>query len=270
MLNISIVLYHPDWQQVNRLLEELLQAQSVRRIYLLDNSEEDTGLSCLRHQRVHYAHQQSNLGYGRAHNIAIRDSIYFHTPLHLVLNADVWISHPDLDTLCQFMQSHKEVGSLIPKVVYPNGQLQYACKLLPTPWDVFARRFLPATWNERRNRRYELGDSGYDHPMNVPYMSGCFMLMRTEAVQEARLFDERYFMYPEDIDLTRTIHRQWLTLYWPGVTIIHDHAQASYHSRRMTWVHIYNMCLYFNKWGWLFDRERRIMNRLTLESIHSS
>lgn len=93
------------------------------------------------------------------------------------------------------------------------------------------------------------------------------MLLRTEAVLKARLFDERYFMYPEDIDLTRTIHRDYLTIFFPDVTVVHDHARESYHSWHMTWVHMVNMCRYFNKWGWLFDKERRVMNRLTLKSL---
>lgn len=268
MLNISIVLYNPDWTQVNRLCEELLQAQCVRKIYLVDNSaKRREGEKAIGQEDVKVKYiwnEGKNLGYGRAHNIAIRQSVRWKTPYHLVINADVWISAQDLDILHQFMKQTPEVGSLMPKVVYPDGRLQYLCKLLPTPLDVFSRRFLPAFLARRRNARYELRSTGYDRPMNVPYLSGCFMLLRTEAVLKARLFDERYFMYPEDIDLTRTIHRDYLTLYYPAVTIIHDHVQASYHSWRMTWIHMRELCKYFNKWGWIFDSERRRFNRETL------
>ena len=89
------------------------------------------------------------------------------------------------------------------------------------------------------------------------------MFMRTQAALQAHLFDERYFLYPEDVDLTRTIHRDWLTIYWPAVTIVHHHAKGSYRSWRLLWVHIVNMCRYFNKWGWFFDRERRLFNKLS-------
>ena len=91
------------------------------------------------------------------------------------------------------------------------------------------------------------------------------MFLRTEAVLKARLFDERYFMYPEDIDLTRTIHRDYITLYWPQITIIHNHERGSYKNPHLLKVHIKNMCLYFNKWGWFCDKERRLFNRLTLQ-----
>jgi len=273
MLNVSIVLYNSDWTQVTNLCEELLRATCVRKVYLIDNSakkregERARGREGERAigregEKVKYIwNEGKNLGYGKAHNIAIRESVKWKTPYHLVINPDVWIKAEDLDELYHFMETHPEVGDLLPRVVYPNGDLQYLCKLIPTPLDVFGRRFLPAWMMRRRNARYELHASGYDRPMNVPYLSGCFMLLKTEAVLKARLFDERYFMYPEDVDLSRTIHRDYLTLYYPGVTIIHDHARASYHSWRMTWIHSVQMCKYFMKWGWWIDKERRRMNK---------
>ena len=267
MFNVSIVLYKPDMAQVMTLCAEVLRAEKLRSIYLLDNSSEP--VTCNEWpNRVKYIFNNTNLGYGAAHNIAIRRSIYEHTLCHLVMNSDIQVHAEDLDNLHDFIKKNPQVGSVMPKVVYPDGQLQYLCKLLPTPLDVFGRRFLPAWLMKSRNRRYELRDSGYNRMLNVPYLSGCFMFLRTEAVRQARLFDERYFMYPEDIDLTRTIHRDWLTLFLPDITIVHDHARASYKSLRMTWIHIVNMCRYFNKWGWFFDRERRIVNRLTLGQIY--
>ena len=265
MLNVSIVTYCPDWQgEVLPLVEELQKVQALHRVYIVDNSPEPFAIRVS--DRVQYIHTGKNLGYGRAHNIAIRDSIYDQVPLHLVMNSDILVKAEDIDTLCAFMQSQPAVGQLMPRVVNPDGELQHLCKMLPTPLDVFGRRFLPAAWMRKRNARYELHDADYSRPMNVPYLSGCFMLLRTEAVQKARLFDERYFMYPEDIDLTRTIHRDYLTLYYPAITIVHNHKKASYQSWRMLWVHIVNMCRYFNKWGWLFDAERRQFNTETERS----
>jgi len=267
MLNISIVLYRPDVQQVTRLVHELTQVKCLRTIYLLDNSPTPSDELNTLGDKTTYIFNNANLGYGAAHNIAIRESVYHETPFHLVMNADIVVKATDIDHLLHFMQHYPKVGQLMPRVVYPDGSLQYLAKLLPTPLDVFGRRFLPARWMRRRNERYELRASGYNKPMNVPYLSGCFMFLRTKAVLEAHLFDERYFMYPEDIDLTRTIHRNWLTLYYPGVTIIHDHAKGSYHSLRLLWIHLVNMCRYFNKWGWFFDAERRLYNRLTLRGF---
>lgn len=265
MLNISIVTYCPRWEEeVNPLIEELLRSTYLHCIYIVDNSPADNRQYAKQDDKVKYIFTGRNLGYGRAHNIALRESIYDKIPFHLVINSDILVKAEDIDLLCQFMQSNPMVGQLMPRVVGPQGDMQHLCKLLPAPIDVFGRRFLPKRWIQRRNARYELHAADYTRPMNIPYLSGCFMLLRTEAALKARLFDERYFMYPEDIDLTRTIHRDYLTLYYPAVTIVHNHAQASYKSLRMLWVHIVNMCRYFNKWGWLFDTERSRYNRETV------
>ena len=264
MLNVSIVLYHPNWQEVINLTHVMLQCSHVHHIYWIDNSPQETSNPPIDSNKVYYQHSSRNLGYGAAHNLAIRESIYDDIPFHLVINPDIILPVDALDIMLQFVAEHPEVGALMPRVQYPNGQLQYLCKLLPTPWDVFSRRFLPKRWISKRNSRYEMHASGYDKLMNIPYLSGCCMLLRTSCVQQVRLFDERFFMYPEDMDLTRRIHRDYLTVFFPYVTIIHNHERASYKSLKMLWIHIINMCKYFNKWGWLIDKERQLFNQTAI------
>lgn len=282
MLNISIVLYHPDWNQVNELTRSLLAYPHVHRIYWIDNSpnpqspisNSEASNSEASHipypisnseASITYLPNPKNIGYGAAHNIAIRESIYDDIPFHLVINPDIIIAPDTLEILMNFIQQHPQVGCVSPKVIYPNGELQYLCKLLPTPLDVFGRRFLPKAWMKKRNERYELRQSGYNQPMNIPYLSGCFMLLRTSALQKVKLFDERFFMYPEDVDLTRRLHQQYLTVFYPQTTIVHNHAKQSYHSIRMLWIHATNMCKYFNKWGWFCDQERKRINQNTIK-----
>ena len=272
MLNISIVLYHPKWEQeVLPLVKELLCVKCLRKIYLLDNSEERYEKVPLKSEelcpgakpnKVRYMYMGVNLGYGRAHNIALRESAYYKTEFHLVMNSDVRVQAEDIDAMHERMIANPQIGQLMPRVVGIDGKQQYLAKRLPSPLDVFGRRFLPGWMMARRNKRFELRDLDLERPVNAPYLSGCFMFLRTKAAVEAGLFDERYFMYPEDIDLTRTIHRNYLTLYYPEWTIVHAHAQASYKNKHMLWVHIQNMCRYFNKWGWLIDKERHTFNNL--------
>ena len=265
MLNISIVLYQPDWKQVADITNVILQFEQVNHIFWIDNSPVEQSNLPIHSSKITYRHNTHNLGYGTAHNIALRESIYDDIPYHLVVNSDIILTKEALETMLNFMIQNPEVGSLMPKVVYPNGQLQYLCKLLPTPVDVFGRRFLPQKLINQRNQTYEMRTSGYDKIMNIPYLSGCFMLLRTKAVQQAKLFDERFFMYPEDMDLTRRIHRNYLTVYFPHATIIHNHEKASYKSLKMLWIHAINMCRYFNKWGWFFDKERDLFNNTAIQ-----
>jgi len=274
VLNISIVLYKPKWEEeVLPLVRELLRVKSLRKIYLLDNTEstfrkaetaaqKETLAKQFGTEKLRYMAMEANLGYGKAHNVALRESAYYRTDLHLVMNSDIQVKAEDIDEMHDWMIVHPEVGQLMPKVINPDGSQQYLAKRLPAPIDVFGRRFLPAWMIAKRNKRYELRDLDLNRPVNAPYLSGCFMLLRTTAAVEAGLFDERFFMYPEDIDLTRRIHRNYLTLYYPQWTIVHAHEKASFKNKHMLRIHIQNMCRYFNKWGWLFDPERRLFNDL--------
>jgi GT2 family glycosyltransferase len=74
-------------------------------------------------------------------------------------------------------------------------------------------------------------------------------------------------MYPEDIDLTRRIHQYYKTMFYPYVSIIHEHGQGSYKSLKLLWIHISNMVKYFNKWGWFFDVDRKRINKKVLSQL---
>lgn len=98
MLNISIVLYYPDWKQVADLTTVMLKSKYVSRIYWIDNSPNVTHELPICSDKIEYVFNNKNLGYGAAHNIAIRESIYDDIPLHLVINPDILLNAQDLDT----------------------------------------------------------------------------------------------------------------------------------------------------------------------------
>ena len=155
----------------------------------------------------------------------------------------------------------------MPKIIYPNGEIQFLCKLLPTPIDLFLRRFVPSSFAKNSIAFNQLEFTGYSRIMEVPYLSGCFMFLRLESLKDVGLFDERYFMYPEDIDLTRRINEKYKTMFYPKAEVIHNHAKESYKSLKMLRIHTVNMIKYFNKWGWLFDKKREITNKRILKQF---
>lgn len=267
MLNVSIVLYNSDIKEVNSLIKVLRASSSVCDIFLVDNSEQEN--TTLDNLPVTYIFNGKNIGYGAAHNIAIRQTLAKNIPYHLVVNSDISFQSESIGQLIDFMDNHKDIGSLMPKIFYPNKKIQYLCKLIPTPLDLFGRRFLPNKWMQKRIERFELQQFGYNKIINVPYLSGCFMLLRSEALKEVGLFDERFFMYPEDIDLTRRIREQYRTVFYPEVSVVHNHAQGSYKSKKLLWIHIINIVRYFNKWGWFCDDKRKQINAETLNQFQN-
>lgn len=236
----------------------MIKSKVVSEILLIDNSPSET--NDFQNLPVTYIFSGKNIGYGAAHNIAIRKTIENDIPYHLVVNPDIAFEPAILAKIERFMNNNSDIGLLMPKILYPTGEIQYLCKLIPTPFDLIFRRFLPEKWTRKRTEKFELRSSGYNQIMDVPYLSGCFMFLQSEALKEVGLFDERFFMYPEDIDLTRRIHRKYRTVFYPEVEVIHHHAQGSYVNGKLLYIHISNMIKYFNKWGWIFDKERREIN----------
>lgn len=274
MLTASIVLYNTPYEQINMVLESVSKSSCVQTLYIIDNSPTERNKqyfeNCSLKENIEYIPHE-NTGYGSSHNIAIKKAIECGSDYHVVLNPDIYFDEDVLSNLIGYMENNKDVGYILPKVIYPDGELQYLCKLLPTPFDLIFRRFLPKTKCIRKmNDRYELRMSGYDKIMNPPCLSGCFMFLRLATIKEHNLFfDESFFMYCEDFDLMRRIHKVSKTVYYPKVTIVHDHAKASYKSRKMLLAHIKSAVHYFNKWGWVFDKERRVMNKRILGEINN-
>ncbi len=264
MINVSIVTYHTSEDELSACLDSILASAEVSRIDIIDNGSEprlkDFCETNYPGGRVTYTASANN-GYGAGHNISISKSLNEATAYHLVMNSDVYFEPGTLETCVKYMDSHPDVGQLIPRVTFPDGSYQPVCHPLPTPFDLLIHRFAPRKLSAKFRQRYEMRCYDMSRPLNVPYHHGCFMLLRVTALKDVGLFDERFFMYPEDIDLTRRVHRRYKTIYYPGATIVHAHRAESRVNMRMLRIHAVNMLRYFAKWGFIFDKERRRFNR---------
>lgn len=273
MLTASIVLFNTPKNQLSTVMKAVIDSSCIQILYIIDNSLNDKWRIIEKEYlesniKIRYIHN-ANLGYGASHNLAMQEAIEAGSDYHIVLNPDIYFASNVLNELINYMDNNIDVGYVLPKVTYPNGELQYLCKLLPTPFDLIFRRFLPKTkLITKLNDHYELKFSGYDKIINPPCLSGCFMFMRLSTLKNNNLFfDDNYFMYCEDFDLIRRIHRFAKTVYYPNATIIHNHAKESYKNRKMLITHIKSAIRYFNKFGWFFDKERKLMNNKILQEI---
>lgn len=270
-LSASIVLYNTKIDELKRVIDSYFAYIGEKQLFLVDNSPTDSLKEIVKiypNNDIYYIFNNKNMGYGKAHNIAIKKSIEQGLSYHIILNPDIIIEKGSLEKLTEYMEQHPEVGNIMPKIIYPNGELQYLCKLLPSPIDLIFRRFIPIKrWKDAINERYELHSFGYDKIKNIPNLSGCFMFLRTEALKRVGLFDENIFMYLEDIDLNRRIHSKYKTIYYPDAIVIHEHQKESYKNRKLLKAHIQSAIYYFNKYGWLFDKERITINKNVLKDL---
>ena len=268
-IHASIVLYNNKKDLLEDAVNSFLSIKLDIKLYLIDNSKTDElrYLAAL-DNRIEYIFNNKNIGFGPAHNIALKKSIENEVDYHLVLNPDVYFDKGVVEELVQYMNINTDVANVIPQVYYPNGDLQRLCKMLPTPIDFFVRRFIPVENILRKvNARFELHDCGYNKEMNIPSLSGCFMLLRVKHLEQIGLFDEKIFLYMEDLDLNRRLYMKYRTIFYPHVSITHVHARESHKRKTQLMLHIRSTLYYFNKWGWFFDSDRRKINKMLLKSI---
>ncbi|WP_028298791.1 glycosyltransferase family 2 protein [Olivibacter sitiensis] len=264
----AIVLYENNEREVQNTIASCLASAFLKRLYLVDNSKTDRLRFLATDGRIEYLHNEKNRGFGGGHNIAIEESSRLGVAYHLILNPDVYFSEEVIPALVTFMESNHRVGMVMPKVVYPDGRIQRLCKLLPTPVDLFLRRFLPVEKGLlERQKQYELWAYDYDRVMDIPNLSGCFMFMRSEVFEKVGQFDDRYFMYMEDLDLVRRIGTQYDTVCYPFVSVFHIYKRGSYVDLRLLLLHLASAVRYFNKWGWLFDGKRKQKNGEVLQRL---
>ena len=284
MITASIVTYNNNLLDLEGILRSLL-ISPVQVLWIIDHSDEFMRLEgelqeykrkddvYLQHEgrgfRLEYI-KQTNKGYGGGHNVALRKAIEIGSQYHLVVNPDVWFGAEVIPALWRLMEEDESIAQVMPKVLFLNGSVQCLAKLLPTPLDLFNRFFMPAKLISKRNDKFELKHSGYDKVMNVPFLSGCFMFFRMSALQSEGLFDERFFMYMEDVDMTRRLHVKYKTLFYPSVSIYHRFSRLSYHKWHLSFVHMISVIKYFNKWGWIYDGARRRFNKTLLKELKTN
>jgi len=253
-LAASIVTHNSDLRKLEETVRSLKDSDVEIHLSIIDNASEPAYLDQIKRKFPSCVVESgANKGFSFGHNIGIRnapDSEYY-----LVLNPDVFIHKGSLENIIAFMDKHVETGLTSPKILNPDGSIQHLNKRLPTVRDMFLRRFLPPCLQQlapikKRMEHYIMLDHGYDKSYKVQYMTGCFMLFRRMILDKIGPFDEGFFMYLEDADITLRTNRISKAIYYPDATITHHWSRGSHRNWRLSWITIKSAFYFFNKWGW--------------------
>jgi N-acetylglucosaminyl-diphospho-decaprenol L-rhamnosyltransferase len=224
-------------------------------VCVVDNASADDSVAMVRREfpDVHLIANQANVGYPRANNQGLRYFGFSDRPAvaaaeaageraaalpryALLLNPDTVLPPTALRDMIAFMEAHPRAGAAGPKLVRLDGSLDRACRRsFPTPASSLfhlARldRLFP---HSPRFARYDLRYLDPDLVTPVDAIVGAFMLVRREAILQAGLLDETFFMYGEDLDWAKRItDAGWQVWYNPAVTVTHVKEAASRHSYR--------------------------------------
>lgn len=274
-LHVAIVVYRSDGAWLRRTLTSLCAAIDTAHaagrlaeahIDIVDNAATDSDNStrdtveALKAEvaspsaipkAVRYVPMPANLGYGAANNRALKDTT---ADFVLVLNPDVETGRDAIAHGIAWLDAHESVAMVTPVATYPDGTPQFLVKRMPNVLALALRGFAPH-WLKARFAttlaHYEMRDLAFDAPLtDCRIVSGCWMLMRGTAWRGSGGFDEKFFLYFEDFDLsariaaTAAIHRV------PGCRIVHAGGNAADKGARHIGMFMRSAGRFFAKHGW--------------------
>ena len=177
--------------------------------------------------QVEFIQNRSNLGFAAGANMGFRKS---QGEFVFVLNPDVLVQDQSVETLVSTLRNNADAGLALPLLRNPDGSLQYSCRRFYSYTTLVMRRapfnrFFPT---HAAVRKHLMLDWNHDSLARVDWGLGAAMLVRRSALQEPYLFDERFFLYFEDVDLCLRLRRRgWKVLYVPRASMIHYHRRES-------------------------------------------
>ncbi len=222
-------------------------------IILVDNHSADGTGQLVRQNfpQIRLIENPQNLGFARAVNQAFRES---RGELVLLLNPDIQVLPGAIEKMAAHLRDDGKTGILLPKLINPDGSLQFSCRTFCHPVTFFLRR-APLSWlfsNHRAVRDHLMMDWDHQKIRQVDWGLGACMLIRREALGEGQIMDERFFLYFEDIDLCFSLNKNgWKIVYYPEAVLVHHHLRESADGifNRAKWEHLKSLFKFYRKLG---------------------
>jgi hypothetical protein len=271
-LTVSIVLHNSSLTLLSGTVQSLWRsaqfahdAGSLEQVtlWLVDNASEAGYREALENEielwptsgffDVRYLPQSNNRGFGYGHNCVLAE---LTSEFHLILNPDVELEEGALKEGLASLGQSADMALLSPRVVGGDGEQEFLCKRYPSVLVLLLRGFAPGFVRrlfQRRLANYEMRDlcSGKAQ-VEIDIASGCFMLVRTAALRAVGGFNEAFFLYFEDFDLSLRLARQGRLVFDPAVRIVHHGGYAASKGRSHLTYFIRSGIRFFNCHGWRF------------------
>jgi N-acetylglucosaminyl-diphospho-decaprenol L-rhamnosyltransferase len=227
-LTIAIVTFNAR-DDLERCLGSIAAAPPAvpHDVVVVDNGSTD-GAPEMVAQRFPWARlirAHDNIGFGAANNLAFRES---RGDLVLLLNPDTVVPPGAIEGLVQELQRAPEAAAMAPRLVDAAGRPELSFGPMPSPWGEAWQKLM--SWSHAR--RIWPGTSWVQHvtsrPRSVAWASAACLLVRREDAEGAGLFDERFFLYWEDVDLCAALRARGRAVrFTPAVRVVHARGRSS-------------------------------------------
>ena len=254
-LTISIVIYKSDKNQLLETLDSLVLACNKSkiynyRIYLINNDRFfPEYLNKINLKNLDILDGHGNIGYGAGHNL-ISNNIGKY---HLVLNPDVILDEKSILNSIKRMEEHPNIGLITPNTKNEYNKRQFIVKAYPSILIFFLRainnKFLNKLFSKKL-MNYECHNLNYKTLNKVIFCGGCFMFFRSNVFKQIKGFDEKYFLYFEDMDISYRSNLISENIYDPEVKITHFGGNASRKGLSHWKYFILSLLIFFKKYGW--------------------
>ena len=252
-MTLSIVIVNYNTRKLLRSCLASIYAGANGRpfdVRVVDNNSRDDSVGMVRSEfpKVKVTENKSNVGFSKANNavIAQTDADYI-----LLLNPDTLVLGDAIDRVVRYLEGHPKVGICGCKVLNRDRTLQLACRRsIPTPKVAFFRlsglsRLFP---NSKTIARYNLTYEDPETTHEVDAVSGAFLMIRRQAIEDIGLLDERFFMYGEELDwCLRAKRAGWAVMYHPEAEIIHYKGESTKYNSRKAALEFYRAMYLFHK-----------------------
>ncbi|MCT4376634.1 glycosyltransferase family 2 protein [Leuconostoc suionicum] len=255
-ISMSIVFYNNDISSVNKIVNNLVEVTSTfinKKIFLINNSPQNIELNSYldllsrSNESLVRITPKENKGFGAGHNSVLQ---YLSSDYHFVVNPDIYIQDANVfTTIVDYLEKNLDYGLLSPLIKYPNGETQHLLKKESTVFDM-ALRFVGLPIFKKRQESFISLPDGYNHTHDAENVPGSFMVFRTTVFKKVNGFDESYFLYMEDSDVTKAVNQVSKTVFLQNTVVYHEWQRENRKSVRGILTMLHSMGIYFNKWGW--------------------
>ena len=248
-ISASIVVYNNPQDAIKTVETVLEHTKNLDfDLYVIDNASADNIGRTLQEKfpQAHYILLDENIGFGKGHN-KVLDKI--NSKYHFIINPDIEINENTIPKMCEFMDDNPDCSISCPKVLNPDGTVQYLAKRRPTLSALLARQIHKGPFKKIEDN-YLAMDKDHSKSFEAEFCTGCFSVLRTDVFKKMQGFDPQYFLYFEDADITMEAKKYGRAFYNADATVVHQWHREPSKSFKPFMMQLKSMFIYMKKWGY--------------------